>query len=348
MATRDDVLHDRRLRDSITIRVTSVDTNPRKPRDVELEAVDDEGNEVHVVIWQTHDVTQQWVEGQEYELSDVRGKRYSTRNGTRVELHSTSSFRAKQVNRAKSTRLLVLGDTHVGYRHRARSNKPVWARSVNAKDVFTSCLERARELDIDAVVHAGDVFDHNTTKADRKQVDNAIRRTVQSGTPFYYVYGNHDDKRGRRLLNSTPGVHLTTDAATLGTEAVNLLGVDHSGHSFPQRAPEASIEMVTGRNILVVHETPHPVVDSNGALVYQNDGNKADISGFVETAGYGIDCVVTGHLHVANQARIRGPNTPVLITGPTIPISTYKEDNQPSIWLLTVTEEGTEFDYRPI
>ena len=348
MATRDDVPHDRHLRDSIAIRVTSVDTNPRKPRDVELEAIDDEGNEINAVIWQTHDVTQEWIEGQEYELSGALGKRYSTRDGTRVELHSTGTFRARRINGAESARVLLLGDTHVGYRHRSQSGKPAWARSVNARDVFTRCLERARESDVDAVVHAGDVFDHDTTRADRKHVGDAIRRTVQSGTQFYYVHGNHDDKRGRKLLKSTPGEHLGASAATVGGGTVNLLGVDHSGRSFPQRAPKASTGTVVGRNVLVVHETPYPVVDSDGTLVYKNDGDTADVSGYVETAGYGIDCIVTGHLHVAKQARVRGLETPVLVTGPTAPISTYIEDNQPSMWVLTASVDGTEIERQPL
>lgn len=85
-------------------------------------------------------------------------------------------------------------------------------------------------------------------------------------------------------------------------------------------------------------------------ILYQHDGNKADISGFIGTAHYAIDLVVTGHLHVANRARVRDSVVPVLVTGPTVPISTYKEDNRPSTWLLTVTGDGEapKLDRQPL
>lgn len=344
MITRDDVPHDRRLPDSIVITVTEVDTRPKHPRDVELTATDENGDELHVIIWKTHNIDQKWVEGQDYELDGARGKRYSKRTGARVELHSTSAFQVREINQPESTQLLVMGDTHVGYRHRPRSEKPNWAQRVNGREVFTRCLERSRAADVDAVVHAGDIFDHHNTKGDRNQVGQEINRTVESGIPFYYVYGNHDNKRGRRLLDSTPGTHLIDDATLVGDQPVNLLGVDHSGHEFPAEAPEASIEMLLHRNLLVIHETPHPVVDDRGTTVYQNDGNKADISSFIDTAHYGVDLVITGHLHVANRAQVRGYDIPVLVTGPTIPISTYEEDSRPSTWLLTMTEEGLDID----
>lgn len=91
-----------------------------------------------------------------------------------------------------------------------------------------------------------------------------------------------------------------------------------------------------------------PVVGAGGSLRYQNDGNKADISGFLETAQFEIDLVVTGHLHVAEHARVQGCRTPVLVTGATVPISTYEEDSNPSTWLLTATESGTDLQRRPL
>lgn len=348
MVIRDEVQHDRRLPDSIIITVTEVNTQPKYPRDLELTATDENGSELYVIVWKTHDIDQQWVESQDYELDGARGKRYSTQSGTRVELHSTSAFRVQEVNQSDTTRLLVMGDTHVGYRHRPQSDKSSWAQNVNGRDVFTRCLKRAREADVDAVVHAGDIFDHHNTEEDRLRVGQAINRTVQFGIPFYYVYGNHDDEYGRRLLNTAPGVHLTEDTTLVGEQPVNLLGVDHLGHRFPTQAPKASIELLLNQNILVVHETPYPVVDDGGKIVYQNDGNKADISGFIETAHYGIDLVITGHLHVAKQPQVQDYDIPVLVTGPTIPISSYLEDNRPSTWLLTITNEGPELNRQPL
>lgn len=125
---------------------------------------------------------------------------------------------------------------------------------VNARNVFVRCLKRARKLDVDAVIHAGDVFDH--AREDRNAVRQAISQTVGAGIPFYYVFGNHDDKKGRKLLKSTSGIHLAEAMSPTGKSSVNLLGIDHSGQSFPTTAPDASIDMLLGKNALVVHESP--------------------------------------------------------------------------------------------
>ncbi len=348
MVTRGEVPHDERLPGSITVTVDEIRTNPAPRRDAELTARDEDGAKLTVVIWETHGIGQSWEAGATYELSGTRGKRYSTGSGTTVEVQSTKAFTAKRVTESDETRVLVLGDTHVGYRHRPRSGKPAWAKRVNAREVFTRCLERARELNVDAVVHAGDVFDHENTQNDRNAVKRAITQTVEAGIPFYYVFGNHDNKKGRKLLKSTSGIHLAEATSPTGESSVNLLGIDHSGQSFPTTAPNASIEMLFGKNVLVVHESPHPVVDKTGSLLYQKDPNRADVSSFIESASFDVDLLITGHLHVADQPRIRGHDIPVLVTGPTVPISSYEKDSNPSTWLLTATDSGIDLDRQPV
>ena len=348
MVTRDEVPHDRRLSGSITVTVDKVRTNPKPRRDAELTVRDEDGAELTVIIWETHEIDQSWDEGATYELTGARGKRYSTRSGTRVEIQSTKAFRAQRVTTNDATRILVLGDTHVGYRHRSPSNKSAWAGSVNACEVFVRCLERARELDVDAVIHAGDVFDHGNTRGDRDAVRQAISQTVETGIPFYYVFGNHDGQKGRELLKSTSGTHLAEAMSPTEESSINFLGIDHSGQSFPTTAPDASIDMLLSKNALVIHESPHPVVDEAGSLLYQKDPNRADVSPFIESAGFEIDLLITGHLHVADQPRVRNHDVPVLVTGPTVPISSYDKDSNPSTWLLAATSSGIELDRQPV
>jgi len=348
MVTRDEVPHDKRLSGSITVTVDEVRTNPKPRRDAELSIRDKDGAELAVVIWETHEIDQSWEEGASYKLTGTRGKRYSTRSGTRVEIQSTKAFRAQRVTTNDATRVLVLGDTHVGYRHRSPSEKSAWAGSVNAREVFVRCLERARKLDVDAVIHAGDVFDHGNTRGDRNAVGQAISRTVGAGIPFYYVFGNHDGEKGRELLNSTSGTYLVEAMSPTGESSINFLGIDHSGQSFPTTAPDASMGILSGKNALVIHESPHPVVNETGSLLYQKDPNRADVSPFIESAGFEIDLLITGHLHVADQPRVRGHDIPVLVTGPTVPISSYQKDSNPSTWLLTTTDSEIDIERQPV
>jgi len=98
----------------------------------------------------------------------------------------------------------VVGDTHVGYRHRPSSTKPPWAQAVDNRRTFSRCLTRARDLGIDTVVHAGDVFDHEITQADTDHVHEEIQRTHDAGIPFYFIHGNHDNEAGNETLRRGP------------------------------------------------------------------------------------------------------------------------------------------------
>jgi DNA repair exonuclease SbcCD nuclease subunit len=246
------------------------------------------------------------------------------------------------------TRFLVLGDTHVGYRHRSKSKKSKWADSADDLVEFRRALSLARDLQVDAVVHAGDVFDHQNTQKDRSAVTDEIDRTVDAGIPFFYIYGNHDDRRGRKSLTSTSGTHLSDSTPTVGASSVSLLGFDHTGRDFPTRMLDPPSELSQNQNILVIHESPHPVVDETGSLLYQKDPNRAEVSSFIESADFDIDLLITGHLHVADQPRIRGHDIPVLVTGPTVPISSYEGESNPSTWLLTTTDSGIDLERQPV
>ncbi len=54
--------------------------------------------------------------------------------------------------------------------------------------------------------------------------------------------------------------------------------------------------------------------------------------------------IATGYLHVATQTRVQEYNIPIIVTGPTIPISTYESDSNPSMWLLTATGSGIDLE----
>lgn len=105
MVTRDEVPHDRRLSGSITVTVDEIRTNPKPRRDAELSVHGEDGAELTVVIWETHEIDQSWKEGTSYELTGARGKRYPTGSGTRVEVQSTKAFSVQQVTTNDATRV---------------------------------------------------------------------------------------------------------------------------------------------------------------------------------------------------------------------------------------------------
>jgi len=48
------------------------------------------------------------------------------------------------------------------------------------------------------------------------------------------------------------------------------------------------------------------------------------------------------------QTRVQEYDIPVLVTGPTIPISTYESDSNPSTWQLTATSSGIDLERLPV
>lgn len=341
MTTVDDLIPGRSLPGPITVRVADIDWCPANSRRAEVELIDEKGNPIQLVDFEGADISADWKKDHHYRISRCGVSKGS--RGYDLALTPSKKTRIKHIGEiTQTTQVFILGDTHVGYRHRPQGSKANWARGVNGQEVFSRCMQRAREAEVEAIVHTGDVFDHHNTRRDRNRVREEISRTVSSGIPFYYIYGNHDNKQARQLLDSTSGIHLSEDSIKVGDPPVNLIGIDHSGQDFPSESSNFSVDSFRHLNIVIIHDTPHPVVNNRGILQYQNDSNKVDLTSYIESVGFEIDIIITGHLHVANRLHIKRDDIPVLVTGPTIPISKYEADSQPSTWLLRADQEDFE------
>ncbi|WP_241154849.1 metallophosphoesterase [Halorubrum sp. CSM-61] len=304
---------------------------------MELIATDADGVEIQVVTWKKHDVTVEWEVGATYAIRGGRAKRYIDASGPELRIHSNADFAVERVtSESDRLRLLFLGDTHVGYRHRASNTKPPWAQDVDNRQTFSRSLARARGLDVDAVVHAGDVFDHEITRNDRDHVREEIRRTHDAGIPLYYIHGNHDNEAGNRTLRQGPRIHIGGETAVFGDGVVRLSGLDYGAGEFSSPQPEKPGDDGASVSILVIHDTPYPAVDENGSPIHRTDPNHLDLREFLDSAEEWLDLIVSGHLHVGSRASIAGYETPLIVTGPTAEISTSTQENTPSTWLVTV------------
>ncbi len=339
METTSGLRHNQSVTGPLEVTVHNVSINPKPPRDVELIATDADGVKLQVVTWEKHDVTVEWEIGATYAITGGRAKRYIDASGPDLRIHSNADFAIERVTPTSDPlRLLVLGDTHVGYRHRVSNTKPPWAQEVDNRQTFSRSLARARDLDVDAVVHAGDVFDHEITREDRDHVREEIQRTHDAGIPVYYIHGNHDNEAGNRTLRQGPGVHIDGETALLRDGSVRVSGLDYGAGEFSSSQPERTGDDGPSVSILVLHDTPYPAVDENGYPIHRNDPNHLDLRGLLESAEEWLDLIVSGHLHVGNRGSIAGYKTPLIVTGPTAEISTATQENNPSTWLVTVSE----------
>jgi predicted phosphodiesterase len=346
MFTRDDLPRNDRLSNPITVLVREVSPSSSNKLDFEVTVEDADGRTISLKIWSKHSLSLSLTEGHRYELEDVRG-RYWLQDGSRhYQLDSKKDLTVTELGPVddNATRLLIVGDTHVGYRHRRRDKKAKGAKDLDARGCFQAVIEQANTLDADAIVHAGDIFDHVAIGADRSFVIDTLNSELN--IPFYYIYGNHDEPASRRTVEGATNdtseiVRLSNIGESVGETGVMLFGIDYSHDSFPGEPLEASVQTaLSDANVLVVHDTPYPVRSESGHHIHHKRG--ADFREAIEQTSVEVDLIVSGHMHVGQQGTLGESKTPVLVTGAPAPINSGKEDNNPSTWLLCVTESGID------
>ncbi|OYR55927.1 DNA double-strand break repair protein Mre11 [Halorubrum halodurans] len=123
------------------------------------------------------------------------------------------------------TRVIHTGDTHVGYQ---QYHSPV--RRQDFLDAFGAVVDDAVDDDVDAVVHAGDLFhDRRPELPDLMGTIGVLRRLSDAGIPFLAVVGNHESTRGGQWLDLFERLGLATrlgDAPTVVGDAA-FYGLDH-------------------------------------------------------------------------------------------------------------------------
>ncbi len=123
------------------------------------------------------------------------------------------------------TRVIHTGDTHIGYQ---QYHSPV--RRQDFLDAFETVVKDAVDDDVDAVVHAGDLFhDRRPELPDLMGTLSVLRRLDDAGIPFLAVVGNHESTRGGQWLDLFEGLGLATrlDGAPTQVDDTAFYGLDH-------------------------------------------------------------------------------------------------------------------------
>ncbi|WP_284011960.1 DNA double-strand break repair protein Mre11 [Halobaculum litoreum] len=149
------------------------------------------------------------------------------------------------------TRIIHTGDTHIGYR---QYHSP--QRRADFLDAFERVVADAVADDVDAVVHAGDLFqDRRPDLPDLLGVLSALRELDDAGIPFLAVVGNHESTRGGQWLDLFESLGLAT---RLGAEPVVVgdtafYGLDHVPVSQRDKLDYAFAPHDAGTAALVSH-----------------------------------------------------------------------------------------------
>ncbi|SDQ42901.1 DNA double-strand break repair protein Mre11 [Natronobacterium texcoconense] len=133
------------------------------------------------------------------------------------------------------TRVIHTGDTHIGYQ---QYNAP--ERRRDFLSAFRDVVEDAIEDDVDAVVHAGDLFhDRRPTLVDLQGTVDILRDLREADIPFLAVVGNHEGKRDAQWLDLFADLGLAT---RLGAEPEIVDDVAFYGLDFVPRSRREDLE----------------------------------------------------------------------------------------------------------
>ncbi|WP_336327548.1 DNA double-strand break repair protein Mre11 [Halovenus sp. HT40] len=133
------------------------------------------------------------------------------------------------------TRILHTGDTHLGYQQYHLPD-----RREDFRRAFERVAEDAIAEDVDAVVHAGDLFHDRTPRlSDIMGALSVLRDLDDAGIPFLAIVGNHEGKRSQQWLDLFESMDLAT---RLGSEPVQLGNVAFYGLDFVPRSKRDDLD----------------------------------------------------------------------------------------------------------
>ena len=127
------------------------------------------------------------------------------------------------------TRVIHTGDTHIGYQ---QYHSP--ERRQDFLDAFEQVVDDAIEMDVAAVIHAGDLFhDRRPELPDLLGTLSGLRALADAGIPFLAVVGNHESTRGGQWLDLFERMELATRLGSqpVMVDDVAVYGLDHVPNS---------------------------------------------------------------------------------------------------------------------
>ena len=192
------------------------------------------------------------------------------------------------------TRVIHTGDTHIGYQ---QYNSP--DRRRDFLEAFREVAEDAITDDVDAVVHAGDLFhDRRPGLIDLQGTVEILRTLADADVPFLAVVGNHEGKRDAQWLDLFADLGLATrlddspevvgDVAFYGLDFVPRSRRDALEYDF-EPVPEPA-----DHSVLVSHGLFEPFAHADW------DTDRLLAESTVE-----FDAVLLGDNHAADTAEVR-------------------------------------------
>jgi DNA repair exonuclease SbcCD nuclease subunit len=193
------------------------------------------------------------------------------------------------------TRVLHTGDTHLGYQQYHRP-----ARREDFLAAFEQVAADAVEDDVDAVVHAGDLFhDRSPRLSDIMGALSVLRTLDDADIPFLAVVGNHEAKRKRQWLDLFERLGVAT---RLGSEPVVVGNTAFYGLDFVGRAQRDDLDYE-----FEAHDAEYATLVSHG-LFEPFDHGDWDAREILRAADVEFDAMLFGDDHTPATKQLSDPH----------------------------------------
>ncbi len=238
----------------------------------------------------------------------------------------------------REIKILHTADTHLGYKQ--------YHSEVRRKDFFAAfeiVINDAIDMQVDAVVHAGDLFDsRNPTLEDLLETISLLSRLRAADIPFFGIVGNHESKQNTQWLDLIEEMGL---AARLGKKPqsigdVAIYGIDSVPKSkiplFDYSEFEAPDTFLPEdcRKLLVMHQIVQPFPYAEW-----------DCAEILEKLPFRIDAILLGDYHKYEKFKVG--ETWVTYPGSTERNSASEVEAR-SYNIITLSDKGLEISRRTI
>ena len=191
------------------------------------------------------------------------------------------------------TRVIHTGDTHIGYQQ-----YHVPERRQDFLAAFRTVVRDAIDGDVDAVVHAGDLFhDRRPTLSDIMGTLDILEELAEADVPFLAVVGNHEAKRDAQWLDLYASLGLAT---RLGDEPTVVGDTAFYGLDFVPRSKRGDLEYD-----FAPHDADHAALVTHG-LFQPFDYGDWEAGEVLGESSVAFDALLLGDNHKHGKQQVDG------------------------------------------
>jgi DNA repair exonuclease SbcCD nuclease subunit len=193
------------------------------------------------------------------------------------------------------TRVIHTGDTHLGYQQ-----YHVPQRRADFLAAFRQVADDAVADDVDAVVHAGDLFhDRRPTLPDIMGALSVLRTLADADVPFLAVVGNHEGKREAQWLDLFESLGLAT---RLGADPVTVGETAFYGLDFVPRSKRDALDYD-----FADHDAEYATLVAHGLFDPFPHGDW-DAKTVLRESSVRFDALLLGDDHTPQTTRVEEPH----------------------------------------